>query len=113
MITIPVDEGYAFDYLSILQIKFKKKLISEYIYNKCKTNIINQIGYNKTNKIIKSKEYSKLLKSNETVFNMVNLAKKDKILASVVNNENYNRFLLKKEIIKKFFKDKIQLEIKN
>ena len=103
MIKIYVDEAYAFDYYSILNLKFNNGYISEKIIIDCKIDLINQIGKSLFLEIIESKEYRALLNANELTFDAVDKAKTDEVLASYVDKCNYGRMLSKKSLQEKFF----------
>lgn len=103
MIKINVDEAYAFDYYSILNLKFNNGYISEKIITECKLNLIDQIGKNLFLEILESEEYYNLLNANELTFNAVDKAKTDDVLASYVDECNYIRMLAKKSLQEKFF----------
>ena len=66
MININVDEGYAFDFLSILQVKHEtidsKEL--EERFTECKNYISKQIGSTLFSEIINSKEYKNCYLAN-------------------------------------------------
>ena len=109
MIKVLVDEGVAFDMLSILQVKSKKSqsIQSAHNYFNFAQEIKDQVGISKMSEILDSPEYKNLVTQNEEVFEAVDLAKIDAIPASLVDKLNYQRYLAKKEIQKKFFGDEI------
>lgn len=102
MLNLLVDEGYAFDYLSILEIKSNKNGDKKN-YNQCKDNIIFQIGLYKFLEIENSKEYKELLRANLNTFNLVDAVKSDSCLGIEVDKSNYQRFLKKQALQKRFF----------
>jgi hypothetical protein len=102
MISILLDEGYAFDYLSILEIKSNKNG-DKMAYNHCKENIISQIGLYEFLEIESSPEYKELLEANFHTFNLVDAVKSDTCLGAEVDRSNYQRFLKKQALQKKFF----------
>ena len=102
MVELIVDESYAFDYLSILQIKSEKNKDFdkfELISNDLKTKI------EKYDIIMKSNEYQDLYIINLKTFNAVDLAKDNKVDAKYVDDCNYNRYLCKVKLQEKFFDD--------
>jgi len=103
MIKITVDEAYAFDYYSILELKFKKNSIREESINTIKDDLVSQLGIETFNTIINSDEYKQLFDSNELTFNAVDDAKSDKVSASYVDECNYKRMISKKKLQVKFF----------
>ena len=104
MITINVDEAYALDYYSILELKYKMNFISKDILDITKKDLLSQIGENRLKEIFSSKEYKELQESNKITFEAVDQAKTDECLASYVDKCNYKRMLAKKSIQEKFFK---------
>jgi hypothetical protein len=103
MIKINVDEAYAFDYYSILDLKFKNGYISEEILTNTKLDLIDQVGEKLFYTIKNSIEYEKLLEANRLTFEAVDKAKTDDVLASYVDECNYGRMLSKKNLQEKFF----------
>lgn len=108
MLSISVDEGYAFDLLSIAKIKSNivKTKVTEEIYERTKLEIHLAIGGELLNKITTSKEYSDLLDANLKVFQLVDEVKKFPCLGGDVDQANYERFLAKKRLQEKFFNTK-------
>jgi hypothetical protein len=110
MINLLVDEGYAFDYLSILEIKANKNG-DKTAYNYCKENLISQVGLYEFLEMESSQEYKELLEANLNTFNLVDAVKTNPCLGTDVDKSNYERFLKKQALQKKFF-DSIGGEIK-
>lgn len=112
MITIPVDEAYAYDYLSILELKkdkdptspTKKKTFDEVFAHLRET--LGALHY----EVWGSLEYEKLYAANKETFEMVDLAKTDSVSASVVDRANYKRFVCKKALQKRFFDSPVSEE---
>lgn len=111
MIKITVDEAYAFDYYSILELKNQNGSQVDHIINVIKSDLIEQIGLEKFNLIIESEEYSRLYTSNKKTFEAVDKAKTDEVLASYVDECNYLRMIHKRELQNKFFSSSLS-EIK-
>lgn len=103
MITIPVDESYALDFLSILRIKSTKSAQSQNYYKQTLEHIQAAIGAEKADAILASNEYAKLTEANLKVFDAVDKARVDKIPASEVDALNYQRYLRKQAIQTTFF----------
>ena len=103
MIQLTVDEAYAFDYYSILELKFKNGFISKEILNITKKDLISTLGEILVEEILNSNEYKNLLESNQVTFDAVDKAKEDLVTASYVDKCNYNRMLSKKSLQNKFF----------
>lgn len=108
-----LDWGAWFDILSIYNVKInscsgqnKQKNIQN--FNNLANFIIEDIGTSRFNEIIESDEYKNLYEANKTVFELVELAKLDKIPASVVDKNNYFRFVKKTELQKKYFKNEVK-----
>ena len=102
MINLLVDESYAFDYLSILEIKADKNGDKKN-YNLCKEHIISQISLYEFLEITSSQEYKDLLEANSNTFNLVDAVKSNPCLGTEVDKSNYERFLKKQALQKKFF----------
>jgi len=111
MIKINVDEGYAFDFLAILNVKSKRNKDILTPHNECRDFLISQIGDELFLEIESSEEYKSLLDINELIFETIDKLKKGDVEAAYVDNLNYERFIHKKKIQDKFF-DKGQSEIK-
>jgi hypothetical protein len=103
MIKITVDEAYAFDYYSILELKNQNGTRIDHLINLIKSDLIEQIGMEKFNLIIESEEYLRLYTSNKKTFEAVDKAKTDEVLASYVDECNYIRMIYKRELQNKFF----------
>jgi len=105
MIDIKVDEGYAFDYLSILNLKCTldpESDIKQRAYDECKVYLKSQLG-NKFDDVFFSNEYNELYIANYETFKAVDLAKTDSVKASDVDRCNYTRFMMKKKIQDTYF----------
>ncbi len=103
MINILVDEAYAFDYLSILDIKYKKKLDYHDAWINCFKYLKEQFDEEKWLSMICSDEYKNIIKANELTFAAVDKAKNNKVTAQYVDYCNYQRYLAKLNFQKKFF----------
>lgn len=114
MIQISLDEAYVFDLLSILDLKKDKSKNTETYsthlenYYALHLEIANQIGLDMIRTILNSEEYQKLKQTNNKVFDLVDLGLKDEGLAGTTAKENYQRFILKSELQKKFFKNSLK-----
>jgi translation elongation factor P/translation initiation factor 5A len=112
MLKITLDEGYIFDILAVINVKIgqssgfvKTKLVNS--FTDLSSEIKDQIGEIKFNKIIISDEYKDLFQTNKEVFHLIDLAKQDKVLASEVQVSNHKRFLAKSKLQNKFFDGEI------
>jgi len=114
MIKVSLDEAYIFDLLSILDLKKdKSKNIESYNthienYHNLYLEILNQIGIEKLTEILNSEEYKELKETNIKVFDLVDIGLKDDGLAGKTAKENYQRFILKNKLQKKFFKNNLK-----
>lgn len=105
MITIKVDEGYAFDYLSILQVKARRRPADEAIQASaanCLSHLRQQLG-TIADTVVASDEYASLLAINDETFDAVDKAKRDAIPASAVDALNYRRYECKLALQSRFF----------
>lgn len=113
MIKISIDEGSAFDVLSIFQIKIKlsdtkeKQIQNKKNFLSLKKELCEQIGKKLVKKILYSITYKKLCKANEDTFIAVSKAKTDEVTASCVDRCNYQRYIIKKKVQSEFFNSKL------
>lgn len=113
VINIKVDFGYAFDYLSILEIKKDMKILNKNIYLDFAQDLKSKIGEDLFLQILSSIEYKELKNSNLETFIAVDKAKNNQILASQVNDCNYKRFQKKCKLQNKFCSEEMTIETKN
>jgi len=115
MVTIDVDEAYAFDFLSIAFVKKIKKIPGSYeqyaFYENC---IKSQIGDVLFNKIIESPEYDSLIKHNNIIYEKLEEIRVDKseVSAKIIDNLNTSRYISKINLQNKFFTENVR-EIKS
>lgn len=109
---LPVDEAYAFDYLSILMTKNKKRGLDP--LEKPAAAYISSFKSQKENtqEVLDSEEFDNLLKANEEVFELVDLAKEDRVSAKKVERGNMKRYLAKKALQERFYPNEDITEIK-
>lgn len=105
MITLLVDEGYAYDYLAILNVKHQKNNNEKSITvrNLCDKHILNQVGKSKHLEIINSKEFQDLIDVNLETFNAVEKARYGEVSAKEVDDLNMKRYHYKITLQNKFF----------
>jgi tRNA(Ile)-lysidine synthase TilS/MesJ len=106
MIALPVDEGYAFDYLSILELKYRKDPCNKAKrrgYYECRKHIRTQLRRGLFARIIKSQLYLAMQQANTDTFGAVDRAKTDSVPASLVDRCNYRRYLCKVALQREFF----------
>lgn len=107
MIKISVDEAYAFDYYSILDLKYNSGYIPLSVLEVTKNDLIDSLGVEKVEAILKSEEYADLYAANRLTFEAVDKAKEDKVAASYVDKCNYKRTLSKRALQQKHFNNEI------
>ena len=107
MINILVDEAYAFDYLSILEVKKQKSSASNNAWIKCHAHLQKQFHSEKWMSMLCSKEYEKMIKANELTFDAVDKAKNNEVTAQYVDHCNYQRHVAKQNFQKKFFNSEL------
>jgi hypothetical protein len=113
MINLLVDEGYAFDYLSILYIKqnLYPDNLKKQTYNQCYEYLMSQIENFET--IISSSEYKALLQSNAYTFTLIDkLRNNESITAKEIDDSNMDRYHRKVDLQKRFFPQSTVTETK-
>jgi len=106
MINLPVDEGYAFDYLAILSIKADKNPTKSNIVShaRCYNSLKDQIGDNYLwNKIIDSTEMRYIEDANLITYEAVEKARYGEVTAKEVDDANMLRYRAKVALQEKFF----------
>lgn len=105
MITIKVDEAYAFDFLAILEVKYSVSNNADILFQseKCYEHILGQLGKKKMEEVYFSDEYKALVEANRKTFEWVDKAKKDDCKASDVDRANYERCKARNALQDKFF----------
>lgn len=113
MISLLVDECYAFDYLSILEVKKNINLEkNEKAWEECFKYLRDQIPDLST-VIIASNEYKELYDANLLTFNAVAKARSgESISAKEVDDLNILRYNKKLSLQKKYFSETIVREVK-
>jgi len=102
MITLKVDEAYAFDYLSILEIK-KQKTNDESKWSECLDHLSCQFDNDFFKEMITSQEYKNMIKANQLTFEGVDKAKRNEVSAKDVDYCNFQRHVAKENFQRKFF----------
>lgn len=103
MVIISVDEAYAFDFLSILHVKYER-LEQHGPYRKTLKELTNQLGQELVDKILSSKEYSDLYNTNMKIFDILEELKTGmEYTAGYVDGLNRYRYTHKQALQKKFF----------
>lgn len=118
MIKIGVDEGYAYDMLSIQQVKHEKSASAktEETMVQLGDDIIATAGGSSHFDILLSKEYQDLIDTNRKLFELIDELNKHSADCSCygcqVNRLNYVRFLCKRALQAKFFPENAPTEQK-
>jgi hypothetical protein len=115
MITILVDEAYAYDYFAILCVKNNIIKNSKTLEAKeiCKKHIVGQVGEEKHSEIISSKEFESIYDANLKTFNAVEKARYGEISAKKVDELNMERYTKKILLQNKFFPNMEISELKS
>lgn len=107
MIKITVDEGVAFDALSILDVKYENGKDSMLIianWHLLRNEIVAQIGEEKFDTIVESTEYKNLVRKNRETFHLVDeIGESGEGLAKRAHSANMERYEAKKKLQKTFF----------
>jgi hypothetical protein len=112
MISLLVDECFALDYLSILQVKKDKDPSNHGAWHECRSYLESQLS-NKLQDILESKEYADLYDANLKTFEAVGKARSGKeITAKEVDDCNMLRYYSKVAIQSKFFSGSTMREVK-
>ena len=110
MISIHVDEALSFDVLSVLEIKSSRSPEAMSLFKAFGNQILGEIGPEQYRKVLASEEYSLLLSKNLEIFNLIDRVKaecpKDS-MAYITDACNYDRFVIKSALQKKFFSSEI------
>jgi hypothetical protein len=108
MINLQVDEAYAFDYLSIMEVKKNLAPSEERVngYDQCLDFMRKQLPT--VNEILHSEEYKNLYQSNVHTFNLVDKARNSgDVTAKEVDDANMERFYCKRALQGKFFSNSL------
>ena len=107
MINICVDEAYAFDFLSVLEIKKNRSEQAMINWHNCFNYLKAQLPVDLFALIINSNEYRSMIAVNQKTFDAVEKARYDKISAKEVDEANMERHYAKIALQNKFFSNKI------
>jgi hypothetical protein len=108
MLSLIVDEGYAYDYLAILMIKKNHESLYRFTSNYLEAQVGKELHW----EIITSKEFQDLVEANQKTFDAVEKAKMNQMTAQQVNNCNVGRYVSKTALHKKYFPEKKITEVK-
>ena len=101
MLTLLVDEAYAFDYLAILRVKLSPLAVDT------ANHIKDQIGVDLFDRIVDSPEFHSMYQANLDVFEAVEHARYGKISAKELDNANMERHYAKQALQKAFFNNEL------
>ena len=107
MINICVDEAYAFDFLSILEIKKNRSEQAMINWHNCFNYLKAQLPSDLFTLIINSHEYRDMITINQKTFDAVEKARYGNISAKEVDDVNMERHYAKIALQNKFFPNKI------
>jgi hypothetical protein len=107
MINICVDEAYAFDFLSILEIKKNHSDQAMQSWHNCFNYLKAQLPNNLFALIINSQEYRDMVDANKKTFDAVELARNNKITSKELDKTNFVRYQMKINLQNKFFSNRI------
>ena len=107
MIHICVDEGHAFDFLSILEIKNTRSHQAMQSWCNCFNYLKAQLPNDLFILIINSEEYRKMVAINQKTFDAVEKARYGEISAKEVDSTNMERYYAKVNLQNKFFSNKV------
>lgn len=107
MINICVDEAYAFDFLSVLEIKKNRSEQAMINWHNCFNYLKAQLPNDLFVLIINSNEYRDMLAVNQKTFDAVEKARYGQITAKEVDDANMERHYAKIALQNKFFSNKI------
>lgn len=112
MIKIPVDEGYAYDYLAILEVKLVRMNKGKEYYSIFYDELSFQVGKEKHQTIIQSQEYNNCVTVNLKCFDIVEAARYGTVSSKEVDDVNMERYNAKVALQKKFFDSEV-IEVKS
>lgn len=107
MINICVDEAYAFDFLSVLEIKKNRSEQAMINWHNCFNYLKAQLSNDLFVLIINSNEYRDMVAVNQKTFDAVEKARYGQITAKEVDDANMERHYAKIALQNKFFSNKI------
>ena len=107
MINICVDEAYAFDFLSVLEIKKNRSEQAMINWHNCFNYLKAQLPNDLFVLIINSNEYRDMVAVNQKTFDAVEKARYGQITAKEVDDANMERHYAKIDLQNKFFSNKI------
>jgi hypothetical protein len=110
MISLLVDEAYAIDYLSILDVKYNKtKDIESYkLAGRIAKFLEAQLGYDKVKEIYNSEEWKTLKELNSKIFDAIeDLRNGLDVTAKSIDLLNLERHVTKQQLQQKYFNNEL------
>lgn len=109
MINLLVDEAYAFDFISVLDIKKNNSEKDQKNFDITCEYIKSQIGEQLFKNIINSQTYNEMVEANKIIYNLIDDIRIHHVNmdAKIVDDANNQRFFLKKKLQEKFFNDNL------
>ncbi len=108
MITISVDEAYAFDFLSILEVKRVYLPNTNSLYELYCREIKAQTEETLFSTILASEDYKELVCINRKIYDNLELLRAGKdVAASIIDNLNSDRYRLKTSIQLTYFNSNV------
>lgn len=110
MILLPLDEGYALDYLAVLYVKRDEGLDVGPDISRVEVFLHEQIPH--LREVMSSIAFKRLLVANAKTFDAIELAHRNEISARRVQEVNYERFKAKRALQRQFWPKSKALEQK-
>ena len=109
MINLIVDEAYAFDYLSVLEIKKNNSLKDHQYYSMIFDHVRLEVGNETFDRIIASKIYHEMIDANKKIYDLIDdiRIKKINMDAKIVDDANNQRFFLKRKLQQTYFANEL------
>lgn len=109
MINLLVDEAYAFDFISVLDIKKTNSSKDQENFNITCDYIRSQIGHELFDLIINSDVYHLMININKKIYDLIDDIRilHKQMDAKIVDDINTQRFFLKRKLQEQFFNDNL------
>lgn len=109
MINLLVDEAYAFDFISVLDIKKNNSSKDQENFDITCDYIRSQVGHELFDLIINSQIYNEMIEANKVIYDLIDDIRVRHIImdAKIVDDANNQRFFLKKKLQENFFNDNL------
>jgi len=109
MINLLVDEAYAFDFISVLDIKKTNSSKNKENFDITCEYVRTQVGHELFDNIINSDLYDEMVNANKVIYDLIDdiRVRYIKMDAKIVDDANNQRFFLKRKLQEQFFNDKL------